>query len=137
MGIRTHVEVSVTAGLGATIEDVIFNRDISELLDTLDRATAMVVTLAGGETDFAVSLGDIAQGRMIYVEADGEVDVKLFGAGGTALPVKRPINPASSSAADVIAYLLATCQFTSLHLTNPDATNSVTVRVLIVGDLVA
>lgn len=137
MGVRTHIELSVNAGFGASLDDTLFQRDVSELLDTLDHAVAQVITLAGGEADYEVNFGDVTQPRLVYVEAEGDVDVKLWGSGGQAVAVRRPIDPASSSAADILSFLLMTGTFTSMHITNADATNSVRIRVLIVGDLVS
>jgi len=136
MGVRTSVEIGIQVGMEASLDDTVFSRDVSELLDTLDHAVVQVITLAGGEANYQVAFGDVTQPRTLYIEAEGDVDVKLWGSGGQAIEVRRPIDPAASGAEDVLAYLLMTGTFTSLHLTNDDATNSARVRVLIVGDLV-
>lgn len=137
MGVRTQTIIGLSVGFGASLDDTIFQRDLSELLDTLDHASAQVLTLAGAEADTEVSMGDVTAGRLLYVEAEGEVEVNLSGTGTDPIVVTRPISSASSSASGVKAYLLTTCTFSSVHLTNPDATNTVRVRVLIAGDLVS
>jgi len=136
MGVRSFVELSVQIGVGASLDDKIFDRDVSELLDTLDHATVQVITLAEAEALFAVGLGDVTAPRLLYIEAEGDIDVRLWDSGGQAIAVRRPIDPLSSSAADVLAFLLLTGTFSSIYLTNASATNSVRVRVMIAGDLV-
>jgi len=137
MGVRTQTTIGLSVGFGASLDDSIFQRDLSELLDTLDHASAQVITMAGAEADTEISMGDVADGRLLYVEADGEVEVNLSGTGTDPILVTRPISSASSSAYGVKAYLLTTATFTSVHVTNPSATSSVRVRVLIAGDLVS
>lgn len=136
MGVRTKMDIDFAVGFGASLDDTLFERVQTALLDTLDHAAAQVVTLSGSEVDFEVAMGDVAQGRMLYVEAEGDIEVNLNGTGTDPIVLTRPIDPASSSAADLKAYLLTTATFTSVHLTNSLAT-SVRVKVCIVGDLVA
>lgn len=134
MGVRTSVEIGVSVGFGASLDDLVFQRDVSEVLDTLDHASAFVITLAGAEADTQIPFGDVTQPRMLYLEANGDVTVKLNGTGGDSILVKQPTSDSTSTTP---AYLLTTAQFSTLHLTNPDASNSVRVRIVIVGDLVA
>lgn len=136
MGTRTQIEMSINAGFEASLEDTIFQRDVSVLCDTLDHASVFVYTLDGDEALVPVSFGDVTEPRLLYIEAEGDIDVRLWGSGGQAIEMRRPIDPASSDAATYISYLLFTGTFTSIHLTN-DTDNSCRVRILIVGDLVA
>lgn len=137
MGVRTKMDIDFAVGFGASLNDCAFGRVSTNLLDTLDHVSSQVVTLAAAEADTEISMGDVASGRMLFIEAEGELEVNLSGTGTDPIVVTRPINPASSSAGDLKAFLLTTATFTSVHLTNPDATNSVRVRVCIVGDLVS
>ena len=136
MGVRTQSTIGFSVGFGASLNDCAFGRDLSELLDTLDHVSSAVFTLAADDADIEVSMGDVTQGRMLYVEAEGEVEVNLSGTGTDPIVVTRPIDSSSSSASDVKAYLLTTATFSSVHLTNPSSTESVRVRICIVGDLV-
>lgn len=138
MSVRTLIELSVTAGFGASIDDSIFERDFAQLDDTLEEAKAVTRTLpaSGTPTDIEVPFEGISDVRFVYVEADGEIEVKLFGTGGSAIPLARPIDPAASSAGEKRAIFAAHIRPATLHLRNPSATNDVNVRVLLVGDLV-
>jgi hypothetical protein len=84
MGVRTNVELTVQLGQNNQLVDFIFERDLTALLDTLDHATAIVATLADAETNFVVPFGDVAEARLVYIEADGEVDVTFGGVLATA-----------------------------------------------------
>jgi len=84
MGVRTNVELTVQIGQDNQLLDFIFDRDLSALLDTLDRGTAMVISMVSGETNYAVPFGDVAEARLVYIEADGEIAVTFGGGLATA-----------------------------------------------------
>lgn len=136
MGVRVQTTIGLSVGFGASLDDCIFQRDLSELIDTLDHASSFAMTLAASAADIEVPMGDIAAGRLLYVEAEGEIEVNLSGVGTDPILITRPIAPASASAGDLKGYLLTTATYTSVHLTNPSVTESVRVRVCLVGDLV-
>jgi hypothetical protein len=47
--------------------------------DSLDTAESGTFILAASEADYALPLGKVATGRILYIEADGEFTVKLDG----------------------------------------------------------
>lgn len=79
MGLRTKVELGVCAGLENSLDDLVFERDLSSLLDTLDRHVSQTVLLEAGTTDLEIDLGDITEARLIYIESDLEIEVALGG----------------------------------------------------------
>jgi hypothetical protein len=87
MALRTHTQVSLQVGLDSATDDLVFDRDICELLDTLDHAAAHVLLLEAGTTNYSVPFGDVAQGRLIYIEGDGEFQVAFGGIAATAAQV--------------------------------------------------
>jgi len=87
MGVRTNVDLTVQIGQDNQLSDLVFDRDITAVLDTLDHATAIVATLVTGETNFVVPFGDVAQARLVYIEADGEIAVTFGGGLATAAVV--------------------------------------------------
>ena len=135
MSVRTSLSLGFSVGFDNALDDCVFNRDQTAILDTLERASSQVISLSGSEVDWEVAMGDVAEGRILYVEADGDIEVNLNGISTDPLILTRAIAPSASSAADLKSYLFTTATFTSVHLTNTLAT-AVRVRVCIVGDLV-
>ena len=82
MGIRTNVEVSLAVGHDNDLANVAFECDMQQLLDTLEREESGSFTLDAGESNYAVPFGDVAQSRMVYIEADGPI--RITPGGGTA-----------------------------------------------------
>lgn len=80
MGVRTRVKLTVEVGPENSLDDALFERDLEELLDTMEDANTETFQLAAGETNRSMDLGDVQEVRLVYIEADGEVDVS-FGSG--------------------------------------------------------
>jgi len=87
MGIRIKNELRIQAGFDNSLDDCFFDRSVSELLDTLDHGNASIMLLEAGSTDVAVPFGDVAQARILYIEADGEFEVELGGGAATGAAV--------------------------------------------------
>lgn len=87
MGVRTNSEVSFQIGQDNTLDDFLFERDFTQLLDTLDHAASHKITLIASEQDYDVPFGDVADARIVYIEADGEFEVVFGGAAATAAQV--------------------------------------------------
>jgi hypothetical protein len=87
MGIRTKVDINVQAGMDNALDDLIFERDNCDTLDTLDRACAKTILLEAGTSNYSIPFGDVAQARLIYIEGDGEFEVALGGAAAAAAVV--------------------------------------------------
>jgi hypothetical protein len=138
MSVRTLIELSISAGFGTSTEDTLFERDFSQLDDTLEHALSFTRTLpaSGTPPDVEVPLDGITDIRLVYIEADGELQVKLFGTDGDALSLERPIDPTATSAGEKKAVFCAHISPASIHLVNPSATDDVNVKVCVVGDLV-
>lgn len=134
MAVRVNLDLALQVGLDTNLDDLAFDRDLAQLLDTLDHVVVQVRTLAPSETDTEIDLGDVTSPRLVFVEADGDVVVKLGGIGGDALTVSRPASPTNTD--DIKAWIAGTVVVPSIHVTNPSATDSVRVRIAIVGDLV-
>ncbi len=80
MGVRTNVKITVEVGAGNNLDNCLFSRDFVELLDTMDDSKDETGLLAAGETNRSIDLGDVQEVRLVYIEADAEVDVS-FGSG--------------------------------------------------------
>lgn len=123
MGIRASTTLSLQVGQDNSLDDIIFDRDISEMIDTLEHAVAHKLTLDALEDDVDVSFGDVAQARLIYIEADGEFEV-VFG-GSAATSAQRDGSGATYPTGFVGAEtLLVTINTTPLTVlfTDPDET---------------
>jgi hypothetical protein len=88
MGLRTKTELSIEVGLDNALDDLVFERDVSEVLDTLDRHCSKTILLEASTTNLNVPFAvDVAQARLIYIEADGEIEVSFGGAAATGAVV--------------------------------------------------
>lgn len=80
MSVRTQVKISIAVGGDNDLDNCLFDRDLEELVDTLEDSKDETGLLAAGETNRSIDLGDVQQVRLVYIEADAEIDVS-FGAG--------------------------------------------------------
>ena len=77
MGVRTLHDLSLQVGRdnslvsGELIADIALNAQ----LDTLARAKVCTLDLDAGETNVDVDFGDVAEARIVYIEADREIQV--------------------------------------------------------------
>lgn len=139
MSLRTKVEILVKVGLEGSLDSgsLAFDRELVEgPLDTMDDMEANTGVLAGGESDREIQLNEVAQGFLLYVESDGDIDVKLEAASNDPIPLVRMADSSGTQIQDLKSYFLGTVQATKLFLSNRDGSNSARYRVLVVGDLV-
>ncbi len=87
MGVRTNTELKIQVGLDNALDDILFERSFTELLDTLAHATSQQLTLAGSTTNLFIDMGDVSQARLIYIESDLEIEVSFGGGAATAATV--------------------------------------------------
>jgi hypothetical protein len=87
MGVRTNTVLSVEVGQDNTLDDSLFERSFTALLDTLDHATSQVLTLDASTTNYAVPFGAVTQARLIYIESDIEIEVSFGGGVATGASV--------------------------------------------------
>ncbi len=135
MGLRTQVEFAVAIGFANALNDTAFEREVTELLDTMERVSSGQTRLAESAALIALPMGGVTTGRLLYLEASAECLVRLNGSGNDPISLKRMVDPASTQASRLVAYLLLTAEFTSVHLSNESTTAVVDVRYCIVGDL--
>lgn len=89
MGVRSNVEMAMQLGddnslnAGKIIADV----SLSEVLDTLARAKQVVGDLDTNEVNVQIEKGDITTIRLIYIEAEGDLDFYLGGVAATTAQV--------------------------------------------------
>lgn len=84
MGLRVSNNLELRIGRENGLSDLVFDAALSQLFDTLDHASVGTVTLAAGETNYVLPFGDVAQGRLLYLEATGPVRLTPGGALSTA-----------------------------------------------------
>ena len=84
MTLRSSVDIQFQVGQDAALTNLVFSRSLSQLLDSLEHAANHVITLAASQTNYSVPFGDVAEGRLLYVEADGDVNISLGGGLATA-----------------------------------------------------
>lgn len=137
MSLRTKIDIACTVGFDNDLSDTGFERELSEMLDTMDHMKSATYTLAASAADVPVSFDDVVQGQFLYIEGTSDFSFRIDALANDLIPVRRMVNPASSNAPNVKAYFVSTLLFSALYLTNPSATDEVRIKVCIVGDLTA
>lgn len=84
MGARISSNMELRIGRDGGLRDLVFDGALSQLFDTLDNVSVGTVTLEASETNFALPFGDVDQGRVVYLEADGPIRATPGGALSTA-----------------------------------------------------
>jgi hypothetical protein len=87
MGIRTSVSLVLQAGTENDLANLIFDGSLSEILDTLDKATVVVGDVDNSEGNVPIDKQDVTTIRLLYIEADGDLDVFLGGIAATTAKV--------------------------------------------------
>lgn len=75
MGVRTNVDLTFEVGRNNKLDVLEAEGSLQSLLDTLARTESGTYSLAKGETNVQVDFGDVAEARIVYIEADREVTV--------------------------------------------------------------
>lgn len=88
MGIRINTALDLTAGFNNDTANRAFGGAgvLSEVLDTLENVQSSTYQLGALETQ-ALDFGDVAQGRYLYLEGDGEFSVAFSAALATAAAI--------------------------------------------------
>ena len=129
MAVRTRTKVVVIASLDDNEQQCQFARPdstLSEVIESFDVESSGEIELAGAEADYALPLGKVATGKLLYIETPGDLTLTLDGeAAGHKL---------GAPAAGTKAKLLLRTEFTSTPLlTNNNATVVAAVSFLIAG----
>lgn len=82
MSIRTQVNVLFKAGRDNALTNLIANQGFQMMLDTMLHAADSEYTLDPGETNVAIGMGGVADGRLWYILASGELQVTFSGTPG-------------------------------------------------------
>jgi hypothetical protein len=85
MGTRSLVELAFQLGENNSLKagNLVADVNLSEQVDTLDKALSVSGTLAASEVNTLIGKGDIGTIRLLYIEADGDVNVFLGGVAAT------------------------------------------------------
>ena len=79
---RLRTRIVITASLDAVELNCKFSRPdttLSEVIETFDVVSSGTVELSASEANHVLPLGDIVNGRYLYIEADGDVTIKHDG----------------------------------------------------------
>jgi hypothetical protein len=127
---RVRSQLIVVAALDSNERDVGFERENetqTSVIEEFDVESSGTIVLAASEADYALPLGKVATGRVLYLETDQELTVKLDGE-ATGHKVGAP-----SSGTKAKLYLRS--EFTSAPLlTNNSSAAEAVVSFFIAGD---
>jgi hypothetical protein len=116
------------------------NKVVDDSSSTASTFHSGTVTLAPSASAAAVSFGGVTNASVLYVEADGEIQLQLDSNSAPLVPV-RP-TPAQPAASVLSEFQLAAQpglvfwrgKITSLYATNPSSTASATFRYALIGE---
>lgn len=84
----------------------------------LAEGTGSQIVVAAGAVDESLPMGSgVVTGRMLLLESDQDIGVKLSGTGNTAITLKVPVS-------GVPARFVADVEFTSVHVSVPGTSNA-------------
>lgn len=83
MSIRHSIALALQVGQDTTLDEKMFDGSIEAELDSLDHCEAGTYTLDIGDVNIEVDFGDVAEARIVWIEADGDFEVSLGGVPGT------------------------------------------------------
>lgn len=86
MAIRTKSEIALQVGRNNQLTNTLFDTELSQDLITMSHSSVHEATLDKGEANHQVPFGDVAQARLVLVQADGPV--RISPAGGIASAAK-------------------------------------------------
>lgn len=124
---REFVNLIVRVGDNTLTSNLV---DINETFDSEEVELANILhrTLAAGASDVEIiSSTSITEIKTIIIIAESEVQYKLNSTGNTAYKV----TPKNNS---YPGFMILSTSATALYLTNPSSTDSVNVRVFIIGE---
>jgi len=101
------------------------NRTTSALSDRLDEFSSDKFRLADTDGEVVVDNGGVEEIRALYLEADGDLDVKIDSA---AVPIK--LRPAVD---DIGVLMLESLNAASISVQHPTVSSEITVTVVVAG----
>jgi hypothetical protein len=129
MSVQITHRLSITASLDADGNQVQFSRPntaLSDVTETFDVVTAGNLELAQPEADTPLPLGDVGTGRLLYIETNNDITVKLDGEAAG-----HKIRPGTGTTGK----LLIRSEFTDAPtITNDETSDVVAISYLIAGD---
>lgn len=129
MSVRTRTRIILVASLDDDEKQCQFSRpdaSINEVIENFDVESSGEIELAASEADYALPLGKVVGGRLLYIETTGDLTIKLDG----EVTGHKIGTPASGTKAK----LFLRSEFSSAPtLTNNSATAVAPVSFMIAG----
>jgi hypothetical protein len=135
MSLRTSVSIEMSVGFNNALDDTAFERAKAELLDTCEAVKTATLTIPAAAVDQQIELDDVTETRLVYIEADGALDIMVNGPGTDPFRIEKMVVPTSTQAPNLCAYALLTLKASTIHVTNPSTDDAVRVKLCIVGNL--
>jgi len=130
MSVRVRSQLIVVASSDSDEKNVGFQRNdttLTSVIETFEVESSGEAELAASEADYALPMGKVFTGNLLYIETDKELTVKLDGEA-----VGHTLGAPSTG---LRAKLYLRSEFTSAPLlTNVDAVNAASVSYFIAGE---
>lgn len=128
MTVYVKSKIAITASIDEDRNQCQFSRPdsaLSEVSEEFEVSSSGTLELAGSEVDHELKLGDVATGKLLYVEVDGDVTIKLDGE-ATGHKIGAPSTGTK-------AKLILRSEFTAAPLITNNGTTAVNVAYFIAG----
>ena len=82
MSVRVRSKIAIVASLDIDEKQCQFSRpdtSLSEVTETLDVESSGEAELAAAEADYALPMGKVVTGAVLYIETSGDLTIKLDG----------------------------------------------------------
>lgn len=130
MSVRVRSQLIVVASLDDDEKQCQFSREdttLTSVVETFDVESSGELELASAEVDYALPMAKVATGKILYIESDKELTVKLDG--------EVAGHKVGSPTTGTKAKLFIRSEFTAAPLlSNNDTVNVATVSFFIAGD---
>ena len=127
MSVRVRAQIILVASLDADEKQVHFEREdksLTSVVSTYDAEESGQVILAASESAYTLPMGKVVTGKILYIESDQELIVKMDGEA-----VGHKINPTTATKAK----LFLNSSFTNAPIITNNTANEVSISYLIAG----
>jgi hypothetical protein len=127
MSVRVRAQIILVASLDADEKQVHFEREdksLTSVVSTYDAEESGQVILAASESAYTLPMGKVVTGKILYIESDQELIVKMDGEA-----VGHKISPTTATKAK----LFLNSSFTNAPIITNNTANEASISYLIAG----
>jgi len=133
MALHVELEADIHGYADTAKENCSFGFSFSgKTLNTLTKEASARLNLAAAAADVAYGFQSVTTGKLILIKAEAAVNVKINGIGNPAISLAPQTNSSTNVVTPAFLAIMGD-GITSLHFTNPNASDAVDVDVAVAG----